>query len=76
MLYTLEWGTIASKQVAAAWATELSGGQWRFLIDRALMGRRHPDEPMSPRDLSGTLDFIRYTLQSARKDKPFKIPFA
>jgi predicted nucleotidyltransferase len=71
MLYTLQYGTVASKPVAAHWAQEKLDQRWRALIERAVVGRQHPQSKASSEDLSGTMDFIRYTLERSRQ---FEIP--
>lgn len=57
-LYTLEHGEIASKPVAARWAQQTRGEQWRRLIDWALT---RPHDTQS-NHLTSTLSLIRYTL--------------
>jgi hypothetical protein len=63
ILYTLKYGKIVSKQVAASWAQTTLGEPWRTLIDRAWLGRQYPGEEASPENIQGTLDFARYTLE-------------
>ena len=63
ILYTLENGTIVSKQTAARWAQERLGEPWSALIERAWAGRHDPGAKASPEDVNGTLDFIRFTLE-------------
>jgi len=60
MLYTLQNGAVASKPSAASWAQEALDKQWRPLIERALIGRHHPEEAALEADVKGTLEFIRY----------------
>ena len=71
MLYTLQLGVVASKPVAARWALETLDHRWRSLIERAVDGRQHPQAEALSEDLSGTMDFIRYTLECSRQ---FEIP--
>lgn len=71
MLYTLQLGAVASKPVAASWAQETLDHRWRSLIERAVDGRQHPQAEALSEDLSGTMDFIRYTLERSRQ---FEIP--
>jgi len=71
MLYTLHHGTVASKPVAARWAQEKLDERWRPLIERAVVGRQHPQAEAPSEDLNGTMDFIRYTLERSRQ---FEIP--
>ena len=63
MLYTLEYGLLVSKLVAARWAQAVLGEPWRSLIERAWLGRQNPGVQAAPEDVNGTLDFIRYTLE-------------
>jgi hypothetical protein len=63
ILYTLEYGTIVSKPVAARWTQEKFGKPWSALIERAWTGRHNPGAQASRQDMNGTLDFIRYTLE-------------
>ena len=65
VLYTLESGRVASKLEAARWAAEELGGRWAPLIERALEGRRTPDERAADEDVAATLDLIRETLSRA-----------
>jgi hypothetical protein len=58
ILYTMEYGTIVSKPVAAKWAVGVLDERWVMLINYALAWQ--PDEPMDR--LAETLDFMRYTL--------------
>jgi hypothetical protein len=57
MLYTLEYGTIVAKSVAAAWAHERVPPRWRSLIEAA----RAWSADTSP-DLDDTLALLRYTV--------------
>ena len=61
VLYTLEFGDVVSKQAAAAWAQAQPWRRsWNALIERTWDGRHHPEQPSSPEDVAGTLEFIRY----------------
>jgi hypothetical protein len=62
VLYTLHYGTVVSKRVAARWAQETLGERWVPLIERTWAGRHNPGSEASPEDVNGTLEFIRYTL--------------
>lgn len=62
MLYTLQFGTVASKLAAADWAQATLGQEWGPLIERAVAGRHDPDHEASPEDIGGTLALLRYTL--------------
>ena len=66
-LYTLQYGAVVSKSVAARWAQETLGERWTALIERALAWRHgtHLD------NMNETLDFIRYTLERGRQ---YEIP--
>lgn len=66
VLYTLHDGTVVSKPVAARWAQETLDEPWGRLIERALAGRLNPDTEASAEDVSGTLEFIRYTLERSQ----------
>jgi predicted nucleotidyltransferase len=63
ILYTLQFGDVVSKPFAARWAKETLNGPWVSLIDRAWIGRHHPQLAAEPDDINGTLDFIRFTLE-------------
>ena len=67
ILYTLEYGAIASKAIAARWAQQTLGERWGPLIERALVGRQHPEEEIPLDDLSRTMEFIRHTLERSRQ---------
>jgi hypothetical protein len=66
VLYTLHYGTVVSKPAAARWAQEALGERWGPLIQRALAGRHNPDSETSAEDASGTLEFLRYTLERSQ----------
>jgi hypothetical protein len=63
MLYTLEFGTVVSKPVAARWARETLGERWAPLIEHAWVGRQHPLQEAGTDDVNATLEFIRYTTE-------------
>ncbi len=63
MLYTLQYGAVVSKPVAARWAQPILGGRWAPLIERALAGRHTPRSTAESDDLNGTKDLIRYALE-------------
>jgi len=69
ILYTLQLGDVVSKPVAAQWAKETLGAQWVSLIDRAWVGRHHPQERAATEDINGTLDFVRFALESSQRFK-------
>ncbi|MBI3734482.1 MAG: DUF4111 domain-containing protein [Chloroflexi bacterium] len=62
MLYTLQSGIIVSKPTAGQWAKAALEERWAGLIERALAWRH--GAPFE--GLNGTLDFIRYTLETSR----------
>ena len=63
VLHTLQYGTIASKPVAARWAQDLLGERWGILIARSLAWQ--PGVNLD--SLNETLDFIRYTLERSQQ---------
>lgn len=63
--YTLRYGTVVSKRVAADWARQTLGEPWPPLIERAWTGRHHPEGDASPGDRIETLEFIRHTRGAA-----------
>ncbi len=67
ILYTLQYGTVVSKPVAARWAQETLGGRWVSLIERAWVGRQNPRLKPEPDDVNGTLDLIRCTLEHSQR---------
>ena len=64
-LYTLQHGRVASKPASAAWAQGELGARWAELIGRASAWRH--DAPAG--DLSGALEFVRFTLRRARSSE-------
>ena len=66
MLHTLQYGTLASKPVAARWAQAALGEPWGSLIERAWIGRQNPHGERQPDDVNGTLAFIRFTLEHSQ----------
>ena len=66
-LYTLQYGTVVSKSVAARWAQQTLGEPWTAVIERALAWRRDAQSD----NMDETLDFIRYTLEHSQR---FEIP--
>jgi len=61
ILYTLEFGAVVSKQVAAQWGRQTLGQA--LLIDRAWIGRQHPERAAASEDIDGTLALIREILR-------------
>jgi hypothetical protein len=71
ILYTLQYGTVVSKRVAARWVQERVGEHWAPLIERAWVGRHNPQLPVESVDVNATLDFIHFTLdRSAHVETP------
>ena len=67
ILYTLHFGTVVSKHVAARWAQETLDERWLPLIERAWEGRHNPGLEASADDVKGTLEFIHYALERSRQ---------
>ena len=67
MLYTLQYGTIVSKQVAARWGQDTLGNQRACLIEETRLGRERPGLEARPADINGTIDLIRYTLEYSKQ---------
>ena len=67
MLYTLQYGTIVSKRVAALWGQDTLGEQRISLIKEAWLGRQTPGLKARPAEINGTLDLIRYTLEYSKQ---------
>jgi len=63
ILYTLQFGDVVSKPFAARWAKETLNGPWVSLIERAWIGRHHPQLAAEADEINRTLDFIRFTLE-------------
>jgi len=63
ILYTLQYGTVASKREAAGWAQQTLGPRWGALIDRAWEGRSDPGSDAAAGDVRDTQAFIRYALE-------------
>lgn len=61
ILYTLEFGAVVSKQVAAEWGRRTLGQA--LLIDRAWIGRQHPERAAASEDIDGTLALVRESLR-------------
>lgn len=67
ILYTLQFGTVVSKQVAARWAQENLGNRWVPLIEGTWEGRHNPGMDASPEDVNETLEFICFALEYGEK---------
>ena len=66
-LYTLQYGTVVSKPVAAHWAQATLSERWAPLIERTWMGRHNPDSEASSENVNETLEFIRYALERSQQ---------
>jgi predicted nucleotidyltransferase len=71
ILYTLRYGEIVSKPMAAEWAVDNLPSQWKPLIDRAWVGRQNSNLDAELEDINGTLDMMRFTLQQI-KPTPYR----
>ena len=67
ILYTLQFGEIVSKQVAAHWAQETLDQRWSTLTERAWAGRKNPGLKAASGDVNGTLEFIQYALERSQQ---------
>ena len=66
-LYTLQYGTVVSKPVAAHWAQATLSERWAPLIERTWMGRHNPDSEASSENVNETLEFIHYALERSQQ---------
>ncbi len=69
VLYTLRFGVIVSKPVAARWARAELGARFAGLLDRALEWRKDQQEPLGD-DVSQTQELIRYMLARCEEAEP------
>ena len=69
ILYTLHFGDVVSKPVAAQWAKESLDEKWVSLVERAWRGRHEPQLTATPEDVNQTLNFIRYAREQGEKSK-------
>jgi hypothetical protein len=70
VLYTLQYGTVVSKSVAAHWAQETLDDRWVPLIERAWTGRYNWSEvslEVSSEEVDGTLEFMRFALEHSQQ---------
>ncbi len=67
MLYTLQYGTIVSKRVAAQWGQDTLDKKWIPLIEQAWLGRQNPGLEAQLDTINGTIDLIRYTLEYSKQ---------
>lgn len=73
ILYTLEYGAVVSKPVAARWAQGLFNGRWAALIERALAWRKDVESQDTPGDdeIRDTRALLEYALSRRRQmDRP------
>jgi hypothetical protein len=66
-LYTLAYGDVIPKPVAAQWSQKLLGKSWERLIERALAWPNGPQ----PDELEATKEFIYYTLDRSQEKESF-----
>ncbi|HEY7602857.1 MAG TPA: aminoglycoside adenylyltransferase domain-containing protein [Gaiellaceae bacterium] len=68
VLWTIEHGTVASKQAAGEWALGVLDSEWSALIQRALEDRPDPVDrwylAAEPADVERTRGFVRYVSRS------------
>lgn len=69
MLYTVHYGAVVSKRVAARWVQETLNARWLPLIERAWVGRNNPSLEAEAGDVKETKEFIRYTLERCKQIK-------
>ena len=65
-LYTLEYGTIVSKPMAARWAQKELGERWSQVIERSIA------QPVGSEDhdlYNESLEFIRFTMSTVRNSR-------
>jgi predicted nucleotidyltransferase len=67
MIYTLHYGTIISKPVAARWAQDTLDKKWKPLIKRAWHGRQNSGQEAKSQDIDETLKLMRYTLEYSKQ---------
>ena len=65
-IYTLRYGTVVSKVVAAQWARETLGAEWAAPVEWAVAWR-HGTQGDHTQE---ALDFIRYTLEQSQQYEP------
>jgi hypothetical protein len=62
LLYTLDLGSVASKQAAARWAELALGPRWATLIARSLT-KQHSGSETSESDIADTIALVQYTVE-------------
>ena len=69
ILYTLRFGAVVSKPVAARWAQQTLDQRWAPLIERAWVGRQNAGLEAEENDIKETIGFINYILEQSRRTK-------
>jgi hypothetical protein len=68
VLWTIEHGTVASKQAAGEWALGVLDSEWSGLVRQALADRPDPVDrwylAAEPADVERTRGFVRYVSRS------------
>lgn len=62
-LYTLEYGTVASKPAAVRWAQQTLGHPWSALIERSLTSGKGK---IPQTDIDDTVAFVQYVVERSR----------
>lgn len=73
MLYTLQFGTIASKFEASQWAKQDLDQNWKPLIERAWKGRFIPDTDSIAEDRYVTQEFLHHTLACCQRSSGLRV---
>ncbi len=66
ILYTLEFGAVVSKPIAARWVRDELGEQWSGLIERALAWTKDLQQTVDE-DAEKSVELIQYTLERCRR---------
>lgn len=67
MLYTLNFGAVVPKPVAARWAQKALGERWAALIEQALTWRKDRQEAPGGDEVDNALALLEYTLTRCRQ---------
>jgi hypothetical protein len=62
LLYTLDFGSVASKPAAARWAEQALGPRWATRIARS-MAEQHSGGEATESDIAGTIALVQYTVE-------------
>jgi hypothetical protein len=62
MLYTLKYGSVASKTKAAVWAMDNLGKEWTQLIENALAWPNSPQKD----EFVKTVEFIKFAMEQSK----------